>query len=150
MNRRAILALLPAIVAGCGIVSTSKTGSVGSVTLNVAKVDAWAQVVKTNVALIMALPGVGAALGVYGPSLQMVLALVAEDVKQFHAAAGDKASLTFDSGSAPAAVKSLLNDFDQILATFAAAKFSADVAEKAKPYVAAIEAVVADVQALIA
>lgn len=124
MNRRTMLAGASVFaLAGCGIF-TSKTDPVTHVTtytMDVAKIDKYAQAFKSGVATVLSVPGVEALLGVYLVPFKAIEGIVVQDIAAFDTATGGLATVDYNSSSAQAAIDSLLNDGKKILTTIAAA-----------------------------
>ena len=147
LRRHLLTASLPLALTACGLVTTGKSGTTTTVTVNLKKLVAWAEAVSANVNLILALPGAAAALGPNVTAVNMAIGMIGADITALRAAAGDAAVLTFDAGSVPEALDSLLSDFEMIVSAIGA---SATLPQQAGQYVAAIKAIVADMRVLMA
>ncbi|HQT89094.1 MAG TPA: hypothetical protein PK677_11155 [Acidiphilium sp.] len=116
MNRRHLLTaasvIAPAaLLAGCGIVSTTSTGGVTTVTIDVAKLDELTVALTSGAKTLLANPLIAAAMGLAADAAaQVILTSVAAAVAQIDAQAGGKQVLTFSASSVPAAVASLSAD----------------------------------------
>jgi len=144
MNRRALISLLPMIVAaGC---TTTKVGNVTQVHLDMQQIAAWSSAVTTAADVILPM--------IPAPAPAMTAAKAAVDLANADLAAlaqqyGSDAVLTFDAGSPPAALKSLLADLQQVVAALATANLGA-ATDKAKPYIAAASIAVSAFSAVLA
>lgn len=122
MNRRALLRsaapfVVTVYVGGCSIFTTTTTNGVTTVTLNVAKINQYAQAFASGVATVLGVPGVSVLLGVYLAPFQAIENAVVMDIAAFNAATGGSATLTFDATSVPASINSLIADGKSILTT---------------------------------
>ena len=147
LRRHLLTASLPLALTACGLVTTGKSGTTTTVTVNLKKLEAWAQAVSSNANLILALPGAAQALGGNVTAINLAIGMIGADITALRAKAGDAAVLTFDAGSVPAALDSLLSDFEMIVSAIGA---SAALPAAAGQYVAAIKAIVADLRVLMA
>ncbi|MCG4261402.1 hypothetical protein K6W36_12580 [Acetobacter senegalensis] len=97
--------------------TVATSGNVTSVTLNVAKVDAYAQAAKNFAGTILSVPLVTSALG-SGPVAIInasVTGIVAA-IDQFDTAANGAATISYDSTSIKTAVNSIISDLQTVLA----------------------------------
>ena len=125
-----------AALAACGVVSSTTSNGVTTITVNVAQVAAWGAAIKNGAALIAGLPGIAGTP--QGAVVMAIVAVVTADLAAFSTAAGGSVSLTFNSTSVPAAVSSLLTD-----AQGALGNVGATVLATAQTYVAAVQTIVA-------
>ena len=132
-----------AALAACGVVSSTTSNGVTTITVNVAQVAAWGAAIKNGAALIAGLPGVAGTP--QGAVVMAIVAVVTADLAAFSTAAGGSVSLTFNSTSVPAAVSSLLTDGKTLLtdAQGALGNVGATVLATAQTYVAAVQTIVA-------
>ena len=122
MNRRSLLLGATALgMAGCGIVTTTTTNGVTTITINVAKINQYAQAFASAVATVLGVPGVAVLLGPYLTPFQAIAGAVVQDIAAFNTATNGAAVLTYDSTSIPSAVTSVLNDGKSILSTISQA-----------------------------
>jgi hypothetical protein len=144
MNRRAFCALLavaPA-VAACDAFTTTTTNGVTTITVNVAKLDAYGQAFINGANLLLSLPGVStlpaAAL------ITAILGVLKTDLATFDASAAGNVTLSFDSTSIPAAIQSVLTDGKTLLTDANSVLGSAEqaVVSTAQTYINAISTVV--------
>ena len=141
MNRRHLLATIPALaLAACGTVTSSKTGTVTTVQVNVAKLTAWADAISTAASAILTILSAVPQTAAVAMMVESVQKLVIADIDAINRAAGGQAVLTFDAASPPAAVASLLADGRELVADLTAANLPPGVGGKVAPYVAMIEA----------
>jgi uncharacterized protein YceK len=118
LNRRTLLSATALLgLAGCGIVTTNTTNNVTTVTVNVAKINQYAQAFAAGVATVLGVPGVSALMGQYLAPFTAIENAVVTDIAAFNAATGGAATLTFDASSVPASITSILNDGKNILTT---------------------------------
>ena len=146
MNRRHALSLLAlAPVAACGLVQTTTTNGVTTVTVNVADVVAYAQAGINAASLVGSLVPGGAAIVAVGST-------IAVDLAAFSKATAGQVTLTWNATSVPALVRSLLGDVQQLLADVTAAvpQVPASVASQASTYLSALSTVVTLFEALVA
>lgn len=144
MNRRYLIALLPALAAAA--CTTTKNGTVTQVHLDMQQVAAWSSAVTTAADVILPL--------IPAPAPAMTAAKAAVDLVNADLAAlsqkyGSDAVLTFDAGSPPAALKSLLADMQQVVSALAAANLGA-ATDKARPYIAAAQVAVSGFSLVLA
>ena len=151
MNRRHLLATIPALaLAACGTVTSSKTGTVTTVQVNVAKLTAWADAISTAASAILTILSAVPQTAAVAMMVESVQKLIVADIDAINRAAGGQAVLTFDAASPPAAVASLLADGRELVADLTAANLPPGVGGKVAPYVAMIEATVAAIQGAVA
>ena len=137
----ASLALLP-LVAGCGVFSSGTQNGVTTVTVNVAQLNAWGTALLNSAALILSLPGIAGTPP--ATAISVVAMAIRTDLAAFVQTAGSNVTLTFDSSSVPAAIKSLMDDAQQLL-TIAQSTLSLVVSNSlqiARTYIAAIQTIV--------
>lgn len=147
MNRRTLLSGLPlAALAAC---TTSTTGSITTVTVNVAQVDAWAQAFENAGNLILGLPGMNTALGGSGPIISVAIAAVATDVAAFDKATAGSATYSFDKTSVPSMLLSILTDGRSILTTAQAALGTASKTGTVATYINALATIVSLFEATV-
>lgn len=106
------VALAAAPLMGCTI---AKNGSVTTLTLNVAKVDAYAKAAENFADTILSLPVVSAALGDKATVIKTLASRIVSAISSFDSAAGGAASVSYDNSSVKAAFASILDDFSQIV-----------------------------------
>ena len=143
IHRRALLgasALLP--LAACGIVTTTTTNGVTTITVNVARVDAWAQAGANAATLIADLPGIAATPA--SVAILGIVALVKLDAGAFDKAANGQTVLTFDANSVPASIASLASDARTLLGDARAAlpNVASTAMNDAQTYVNAVQTLV--------
>ena len=138
-TRRAVLVLLPAAaLSACGLITTTTTNGVTTITVNVAQLNNWGQaILNAGTMLAPLIPGVG-------PAVMAILNLVSSDLAAVNKTAGGSVSLTFDSTSVPAALTSLLADGQKLIGTVSPALPAAasSVATEAQTVVNALQTVV--------
>ena len=142
VSRRLALVAGVSALAGCGIVGTSKTSGVTTITINTASVATWAQAFRNAANLISTLPGiVGTPTSL---AIGAISTLVAADAAAFATASGGKLSLTFDGTSVPASLSSLLADGQKLLAATQAAlgSVASTATTQAQMYVNALATIV--------
>src|ERR1035437_2141456 len=150
ISRRAmLLSATPLALAGCGIITTTTTNGVTTISINVAKVDGWAQAFVNAGNLIYGLPGVAGLLGPIGGVVQIVVKMVAADVMAFDKSAGGVTDLTFDATSIPAALNSILADGRKLLATVQGAMPQIGAINGVASYANALALVVSVVEAAL-
>jgi hypothetical protein len=136
-------------LAGCSAVTSTTTNGVTTITVNVADINAWAQAFLNGATFLLALPGVAAlpAASLIG----LALAAVKTDLAAFDSAAGGNVTLTFNSTSIPAAIKSVLTDGRTLLSDAAGVPGAvpATVQATASEYVQALETVVSTFAAAV-
>lgn len=150
-SRRNILAAMALAMpaAACGIISTATTNGVTVVTVNCAKVDAWAQAFQNGINLILGLPGMSALLGVGATVLSAVSTTITVEIAAFDKASGGATTFTFDSTSVPAMISSLLADGQKLVATVQASLPQNAIVGTVATYVNAIETVVSVFEATL-
>lgn len=114
LSRRALLgatAFAPLALAGCGIVTRTTTGGVTTITVDVAKLDAYSKAIQNGADALLANPLIAAAMG---PGVAIAIAAALAGVGAAIAAIDKQAngsqSLSFNANSAPAALVSLQAD----------------------------------------
>lgn len=150
ISRRHLLAastLVP--VAACGVFTTNTTNGVTTISVDVAKIDGWAQAFQNAGNLVLALPGVPALLGPAAPIVTATIAMVAADIAAFDKSAGGSVVLTFNAGSVPAAISSVLADGQKLLSTIQAALPSTAIVGTVATYVNALATIVSVFEAAI-
>jgi hypothetical protein len=153
-RRRALTAasvFIPAaLLAACGIVTTTTTNGITTITANVARINAWGAAFINAAELISALPGIAdTRAGMVVSESSMV---ITADLSAFAKAAGSAVTLTFDATSIPASMTSLLNDGTTLLHVAQAALPSATGAavSDAGAYIMALQTIVSLFTALVA
>jgi hypothetical protein len=137
------------LLAACNAVTTTTTGGVTTVTVNVAQLTAWGQAVVSGAQLIAGLPGiVGTAAGA---TISAVATAAGIDLRAFAAAAGASQTLTFNNTSIPAAIQSLAADGQTLLIDAAGALGGVPAAslQTAQTYINAVQTIVVLLQAAI-
>lgn len=142
-------AMPAALLAACGTVTSKTMAGVTTVTINVAKVDAYAQAFENAGNTILSVPGVTGLLGPYAIVASDVTAIVGTDIAAFDKAAGGKTVLTFDATSVPASVNSVLADGQKLLTTFRAGLPQTAVVGALAAYLNALATVVSLFEAMI-
>jgi hypothetical protein len=144
MNRRAFLATtgLAAVGALAACATTTSNGTT-TLTLDTAKVDSYAQAALSGITLVASLPGITGT-----PQAAAVTALapvVSADLKAFDASTNGALTLTFTAASVPAAVQSVLNDINTVLAAVRTAVTQVGTAQMAtaQTYVDALQTIYA-------
>jgi hypothetical protein len=150
-HRRWVLfaAAATAALSGCGAISTTTTGGVTTLTINVAQLNAWGQAFSNGAKLISGLPGI---LGTpAGLAIFAITTAAASDLAAFNVAAGGSVSLKFDRTSIPAAVQSLANDGQTLLTDSVGAlgNVATTAMTTAQTYVSAVQALVSLFQAAL-
>lgn len=154
MTRRRILAIPSSAVsvvalAGCGIITTTTTNGVTTVTLDVGRIDAWAQAFQNAGTLILGLPGMPVLLGPAAPVITAIIAMAGADIAAFDKAAAGKLTVTFDTTSIPAAITSVLADGKKLLTTVQAAIPVGAIAGTVGTYISALATIVSIFEAAI-
>lgn len=157
MNRRnfgtALAASLCAVaLAGCGVVTRKTVNGITTITINMAKLDAYAQAIDNAVKTLLGNPliasvmGPGVAAGIEAAAMGVASAAALLD-KQ----ANGSATLTFNATNPPAALKSLQADAVKVFNGLKDAVTAAGAAVPAKVSQAfsALETIVAFVLALM-
>jgi len=112
MNRRTMLLSIPALaVAGCGIVTTTTTNGVTTVTINVAKIDSYAKAFGAFTSAVAGVPGIAPFL----TTVEVAESMALQDLAAFDAATNGQLVLTFDATSVPASITSILDDGRAVL-----------------------------------
>ncbi len=142
-------AMPAALLAACGAVTTTTTSGITTVTVNVAKVDAYAQAFQNAGNTILGMPGVAGLLGPYATVASNVTAIVTTDIAAFDKAAGGKTVLTFDATSVPASVNSVLADGQKLLTTLRAGLPQTAIVGSLGTYLNALATVVSLFEAMI-
>lgn len=116
MNRRALLGALAlgsaGLLAAC---QTTTTASVTTVSLDIATITRDGQSVLAIAAAFLAEPAIQAMLGANLPTAQTALASANAAMVEVASAVGSQASVSIDTSSVQAAVKSIVQDATQIL-----------------------------------
>ncbi|MDE2105622.1 MAG: hypothetical protein KGL39_50815 [Patescibacteria group bacterium] len=120
ITRRAALALFPlsaaGVVAGCGVISTTTTNGVTTVTINVPTAEAYISGVAALASTLIGFPPVGAALGLAAVQIiNTVLAQINSAIPALNQAAGGSVKFTFDTTSAPAFIGALEADVSTVV-----------------------------------
>src|SRR6185437_11906274 len=118
MNRRRLLrttalALVAAPIAACSVFQSTTTNGVTTITVNVAKLDAWGQAFINGGTMLLGLPGVATLPA--GVEIAAVLVMAKANLAALDAETHGQAMLTFDSTSVPAAIQSVLADGKNLL-----------------------------------
>lgn len=116
MNRRSLLIggalVAPAVLlSSCGIVSSTSTGGVSTVTVNVAKLNAYALAVQNGADALLANPLIANAIGI--PTAIVIAAALSSAsaaINAIDSAAKGSQTLTFNTNSPPAVLASLQTD----------------------------------------
>lgn len=112
ISRRAILgatALVP--LAGCGIVTTTTTNGVTTVTVNVAKLIAYLSGAAALASAFLAVPGVGGLLApTIAAAVNKAIAVVNADIPAVNTAVKGAVTISFNTGSPPAFLTSIAAD----------------------------------------
>lgn len=120
ISRRSALVAVPAILsaaalAGCGIITSVKTGGVTTITIDVARLDKLTQAGTSGGKLLLDNPLFVSAVGMAADAAGIVaLSAIAAAIAKIDAQAGGKQVLTYNSNSPPAAVSSLAADFSSL------------------------------------
>ncbi|MCG4256955.1 hypothetical protein [Acetobacter senegalensis] len=137
--------------------TVTKSGNVTSVTLNVAKVDAYAQAAKNFAGTILSVPLVTSALGSGRVTIiNACVTGIVVAIDQFDSAANGAATVSYDSTSVKTAVNSVIADLQTVL-TYAKQGISgiestastADTISKVNMAISAAETVLSLLTALI-
>lgn len=146
--------LAASMLQGCTV---TKSGNLTSVTLNVAKVDAYAKAAQNFANTILSVPMVTSTLGT-GPVVLINAAVtgIVAAIDQFDAAANGAATVSYDSTSVKTAVNSIISDLQTVL-TYAKQGISgiestastADTISKVNTAISAAETVLSLLTALI-
>lgn len=146
-TRRAILgasALIPAAaLLGCGMISSTTTNGVTTVTVNTADANNWGQAFINAASLIATL-----AIPASAPAILAIGATAKVDLAAFNTATNGTLTLTFNSGSPPAALASLLTDGQNLL-TAAQGAIPAAAATQAQTYLTALATIVSTAEAAV-
>lgn len=132
---------------GCGAITSNTTGGVTTLTVNVTQLNAWGQAFASGAKLIAGLPGIaGTAAGI---AILAVATAVGTDLAAFNKVAGGSVSLSFNSTSIPAAVQSLANDGQTLLADASGAlvNVATTAMTNAQTYINAVQTIVSLFQA---
>lgn len=122
MNRRHLLtaasAIVPAaLLAGCGMITTTTTGGVTTVSVNLVALNDYVQAAKNGAAILLISPLIAAALGPVKIALiEATIANAAAQIAALTKASNGVATLTFTASSAPAAISAIQSDAATILA----------------------------------
>lgn len=158
-SRRSLLRTAGLLACGTALAACTitKSGNVTSVTLNVAKVDAYAKAAQNFASTILSVPLVTAALGTGTVTLiNASLTGIVAAIDQFDAAANGAATVSYDSTSVKTAVNSVIADLQTVL-TYAKQGISgiestpstADTISKVGTVISAAETVLSLLTALI-
>ena len=113
MNRRALLATtMLAPLAACGVVTSTTTNGVTTVTINVAKIDSYAKAFGAFTSAVAGVSGIAPFL----TTIEVAESMALQDLAAFDAATNGQLVLTFDATSVPASVTSILDDGRAVLA----------------------------------
>ena len=154
MNRRHLLrttalALVAAPIAACSVFQSTTTNGVTTITVNVAKLDAYGQAFINGGTMLLDLPGISTLPA--AAAVATVLAVLKTDIAAFDTATQGQATLTFDATSVPAAVQSVLADGKTLLTDARSVLGTAEqaAASTAQTYIDAIQTVVSIFSATI-
>jgi hypothetical protein len=103
------------LLARCGVVATRTTNGVTTVTINVAKVNAYAQAGSNFAAAILSEPLIATFIAPYAAVITAAQTLIMTDLTAFDAAAGGSVTLTFNAASIPLFISSVLTDMETLL-----------------------------------
>jgi hypothetical protein len=124
MNRRFLLLSVSAIVpaaflAGCGAFTSNTVNGVTTVTVNVAKIDAYGLAIQNGADALLANPLISGALGPQTSiAIAAALASAAAAINAINTSAKGSQTFTFNSASVPTALVSLQADAVTIFNTF--------------------------------
>jgi hypothetical protein len=150
MNRRQLLrtsalAACAATLAACDAFTTTTDPTTGVKTLsvNVAKLDAYGQAFINGASLLLSLPGISTLPA--AAAITAILLVLKADLATFDASAAGNVTLSFDASSVPAAIQSVLTDGKTLLTDARNVVGTAEAAaiSTAQIYVDAISTVVA-------
>src|SRR6185437_2961755 len=154
MNRRHLLrttalAMIAAPIAACSVFQSTTTNGVTTITVNVAKLDAYGQAFINGGTMLLDLPGISTLPA--AAAVATVLAVLKTDIAAFDTATQGQATLTFDATSVPAAVQSVLADGKTLLTDARSVLGTAEqaAASTAQTYIDAIQTVVSIFSATI-
>ena len=154
MNRRHLqrttaLALVAAPIAACSVFQSTTTNGVTTITVNVAKLDAWGQAFINGGTMLLGLPGVATLPA--GVEIAAVLVMAKANLAALDAETHGQAMLTFDSTSVPAAIQSVLADGKNLLTDAQGLMDTAaqGTASEVQTYINAIQTVVSIFSATI-
>ena len=118
-SRRSFLRTAGLLACGTALAActVTKSGNVTSVTLNVAKIDAYAKAAQNFANTILSVPLITSALG-RGPVtiINACVTNIVAAIDQFDTAANGAATVSYDSTSIKTAVKSIISDLQTVLA----------------------------------
>lgn len=144
MNRRKILSLSAAGVAGVALAgcTVASSGGVSSITIDVAKIDSVGSAVIAALTSTLAAPSVAALLGSNATLAKLALVDASALLKSIDAAAGGAATLSVNTASVQGFVASLLADINKVLGFVVAVapSLTGSAATVVGNYVAAVEA----------
>lgn len=121
LSRRALLGTsvlgLPLALAGCGMITTTTTGGVTTVSVNLVALNDYVQAAQNGAAILLVSPLIAAALGPVKVALiEATIANAAAQIAALTKSSNGVATLTFTASSAPAAIAAIQNDAATILA----------------------------------
>jgi hypothetical protein len=138
---RAASAIVPAaLLVACGVATTTTVNGVTTVTVDVAKVNAYAQAGSNFADAILTNPLITAFILPYSAVITAAKAVIVTDLAAFNKGASGSVVLTFNANSVPLMVSSVLTDLQAL---------AADVV-KALPATAIVGTVESDIAALAA
>lgn len=143
IRRRSLLAasaLLP--LAACGAVTVTTANGVTTVKINTASIDAWGQAAINAATMLAPLAGAAA------PAILAIGGVARVDLAAFDKASAGSVTLTFDRGSPPAAVASVLADARNLL-TAAQPVIPAKSGTAAATYLSALAVIVSTAEAAV-
>lgn len=154
MNRRNLLgasalAATGAVLAGCGLFTTSTTNGVTTLTVNVDTIDKIAHAIENAVLLVASLPGiVGTPVAA---TIAAVGSLVISAVDQFDSASGGSLSVSIDTTGVLPAIQSLIADAQKLLGYLQTSigNLVGAALQTAQTYAAALATLVSTLQAAI-
>ncbi len=124
-SRRAALALFPltaaGLLSGCGIFSSTTSGGVTKITVNTARLAAYAAAIDNGVNTLLSIPALTGALGsIQAAAVRALGAAIVAAANQLASQGGGSQSITFDATSIPSALVSLHADANTIFGDFSA------------------------------
>jgi hypothetical protein len=154
MNRRAILSLagLGLSTAALAACTTTTSGGVTTLTINVAKIDAYAHAIQSAGTALLADPVIAGLLGPNVALAETAVAAVVAGLTAFDAAAGGAVTVSIDTSGVSAAVQSILTNAQSLLALIQAGVSTSKtaLASTISNYIASLATIVALLQVLVA
>lgn len=146
-----VSALIPGVASlgACSAATSTTTNQVTTVTVNVADLNAWGNAIVNAAKLVSTLPGIVGTPA--GTTIAGIATIAGTDLAAVAAAAGASQTFTFNNGSVPAAINSLLGDGQTLLtdAQGAIGNVSSTATQNAQTYIAALSTIVALFQATV-